>query len=394
MRRADTSTIIFEDDAWIDFTPIASTRHLAQQIVGTKSILDHVASRAEGAVSLAGREYLAEAAKEETGKGYNEMPDGRVLLINARFDPRVDLEGIVAGKSDFALIDRGEVAMAIAGKKEYEPCLSPDGTLSKEKLLSLAAGLQRLETTEKVLFRFPWDVLAANEGALVAEGSKDKEKRLTVDPEAEVEEFVSFDLSGGPITIASGARVQSFSRISGPCYIGPKTVVQSALVRGGSTIGADCRIGGEVDASIIYPHTNKAHFGYLGHSIVGQWVNFGAGSTNSDLKNTYGTVKVERATGRIDSGQQKLGLMIGDMAKLSIGTTAYGGKTIGVSSHCSGRVARDVPDFTSYDGVTDQSFELTLRSVLETQERMMSRRRAKLSPATKRLIERLYSNRV
>ena len=142
-------------------------------------------------------------------------------------------------------------------------------------------------------------------------------------------------------------------------------------MRGGTTIGENCRIGGEVENSIVYPHTNKAHLGYLGHSIVGEWVNLGAGSVTSDLKSTYGTVRVARGRGRVDTGLQKLGPMIADMAKVAIGALVYGGKSVGVSSHCAGRVDRDIPDFTSYDGHRDDSFELTLDSVIRTQSRMM-----------------------
>jgi UDP-N-acetylglucosamine diphosphorylase / glucose-1-phosphate thymidylyltransferase / UDP-N-acetylgalactosamine diphosphorylase / glucosamine-1-phosphate N-acetyltransferase / galactosamine-1-phosphate N-acetyltransferase len=392
-RRVSTSTIIFEDEGWTNFTPIASTRHVAQQILGSRTVVEHFAARAEGAVSLAGRDYLAESVREETGLGYNEKPDGKVLIINARIDPSVDLEGIVAGKSGFALIDKTGVAMAILSKDDYAQCQSPDGTLSGEKLLSVANGLERLETARAVLFRYPWEVLAANEDALKTTAGKAKVEKLNISPDAQVEEFVSFDTSGGPITVEAGTHIESLSRISGPCHIGAKTIVHSALVRGGTTIGGDCRIGGEVEASIIYPHANKAHFGFIGHAVVGEWVNLGAGSTTSDLKNTYGTVRVERASGRVESGMRKLGPMIADMAKLSIGTMLYGGKTVGVSAHCSGRVARDVPDFTSYDGISDQSFELTLHSVIETQERMTARRSAKLTPAKRRLIERLYSNK-
>jgi len=162
-------------------------------------------------------------------------------------------------------------------------------------------------------------------------------------------------------------------------------------VRGGTTIGEDCRIGGEVDHSIVYPHTNKAHFGYLGHSIVGEWVNMGAGSATSDMKNTYGTVRVQRLSGRVDSGLQKLGPMIGDMAKTSIGSMIYGGKTVGISTHCAGLVDRDLPDFTSYDGWKGKSFALTLPSVTRSLKRMMERRGVRLTPSRKALIERLYA---
>ncbi|MGA2199051.1 MAG: putative sugar nucleotidyl transferase [Nitrososphaerales archaeon] len=385
------SVVIFEDEKWVNFIPLASMRHLGLQIFGTESIVQEVAGRTDGEVSLWGRDYLSAATEEETKLPYNERVDGGVLLVNARINPLIPFEKMAAGKSDFALVDRDGLTVAAISRKEFESALSEDGTMHQRKLLSMAKGLERLESTEPVLFRYPWEMLALNARALEASGDKQGRSKLTISPEAEVEEFVTFDPSTGPIMVDERARIESFSRVSGPCYIGSKTVLRSALVRGGTTIGEDCRIGGEVDHSIVYPHTNKAHFGYLGHSIVGEWVNMGAGSATSDMKNTYGTVRVQRLSGRVDSGLQKLGPMIGDMAKTSIGSMIYGGKTVGISTHCAGLVDRDLPDFTSYDGWKGKSFALTLPSVTRSLKRMMERRGVRLTPSRKALIERLYA---
>jgi UDP-N-acetylglucosamine diphosphorylase / glucose-1-phosphate thymidylyltransferase / UDP-N-acetylgalactosamine diphosphorylase / glucosamine-1-phosphate N-acetyltransferase / galactosamine-1-phosphate N-acetyltransferase len=384
------SVVIFEDDRWANFYPFSSTRHLGQQILGTESIIEQVAGRVDDEVSLSGRDYMKEAVKEETGLGYNEGADGTVLMINARLNTLRDFEVMAAGKSDFAIVDRGDVAMALLTRSEFEDALSEEGgVMTQKKLVSLSKGLERLEADEPLLFTYPWEMLAVNDRAI--EASSGKKLGLSVSPKADVEEFVSLDASRGPIIVGHDARIESFSRIAGPCYIGPKTVVHSALVRAGTTIGENCRIGGEVENSIVYPHTNKAHLGYLGHSIVGEWVNLGAGSVTSDLKSTYGTVRVARGPERVETGMQKLGPMIADMAKIAIGALVYGGKSVGVSSHCAGRVDRDIPDFTSYDGHRDESLELTLDSVIRTQSRMMERRGLALSGPRRELIERLYS---
>jgi UDP-N-acetylglucosamine diphosphorylase/glucosamine-1-phosphate N-acetyltransferase len=386
------SAIIFEDERWADFRPISSTRHMAQQVLGSRSVAEQVGSRLEGEMVLWGRDYLARTAKEATGLSYNERPDGAVLAINARINPLVDFEGMVGGRSEFALLDRGEVAMAILRSKDFERSASEHGTLIQRKLSASSRRLERIEAAEPVLFSYPWELLGANEGALEGKAKGRGAARLSISPDADVEEFVAFEPLAGAITIAAGARIESFSRISGPCYVGPRAVVKSALVRGGTSIGEDCRIGGEVDHSIVYPHTNKSHHGYLGHSIVGEWVNIGAGATTSDLKNTYGTVKVQRGSRRVDSGLQKLGAMVGDMAKLSIGTMVHCGRSLGVGAHCSGLVDRDVPDFVSYQGGSREPFRLSLQSVVQTQERMMKRRQGELSRSRKLLIENLYGN--
>ena len=352
-----------------------------------------MARRVDGDLSLLGRDYLAKTVGEETGLPYNERPDGKSLILSARLNPMVNIEAITAGKSEFALVDRGEVAVAVMGAKALARATATGGCLSQNKLLSAAKGMERLETSDPVLFRYPWEMMAANGRALVGEIPVKGASKLFISPEAEVEEFVSFDPSAGPITIAEGTKVESFSRVSGPCYIGRGTVLRSARVRGGTTVAEGCRIGGELDSCIVYPHTNKAHQGFVGHSIVGEWVNVGAGATTSDLKNTYGTVKVQRQSDRVDSGLQKLGALVGDMAKISIGTMLYCGVTVGVAAHCAGLVDRDVPDFTSRPERGTKPFTLTLESVIETQQRMMKRREMVLSPKKRLLIERLYRSR-
>ncbi len=387
------SVVIFEDDRWSDFQPLSSTRHVGQQILGRGSIIEEVKGRVDDEVSLSGRSYLAKSVEEDTNLSYNERVDGSVLAVNARINPLKEFEEMVAGKSNFALLDRGEVAIALLTKKSFESASAADGTLAQRKLASAAKSLERIETVEPILFRYPWEMLAANGLALETKAAGTGDKRLAISPDAEVEEFVTFDPTTGPIVVAEKARVEAFSRVSGPCYVGPKTVVRSALVRGGTTIGTDCRVGGEVEHSIVYPHSNKAHFGYLGHSIVGEWVNIGAGSATSDLKNTYGTVRVERASGRVDSGTVKLGAMIGDMAKVSIGCMIYAGKTIGVGAHCSGLVDQDVPDFTSHDGYRQRSSALKLESVTRTLARMMGRREVTLTRNRVALIDHLYGGR-
>ena len=102
--------------------------------------------------------------------------------------------------------------------------------------------------------------------------------------------------------------IHPFTRVEGPCYIGKQSVLLGAKCRQGNTIGPICRVGGEVEQSILQGYTNKYHDGFLGHAYVGQWVNLGAGTTNSDLRNDYGRVKVV-LDGRtaIDTGSNKFG---------------------------------------------------------------------------------------
>src|SRR5262249_20122520 len=116
-------------------------------------------------------------------------------------------------------------------------------------------------------------------------------ERLYVHATARVEPHVVVDTTRGPVVLDAEAVVQAFSRIEGPCYVGPQTQLLGAKVRG-CTFGPVCRIGGEVEAAVVQGYSNKYHDGYLGHSYVGEWVNLGAGTQTSDLRNDYGPVSL------------------------------------------------------------------------------------------------------
>ena len=115
---------------------------------------------------------------------------------------------------------------------------------------------------------------------------------VLIHPSARLDPMVVADATGGPIVIDHDAVVTAFTRLEGPCFIGPRTQVHGAKIRAGTTLGPNCRIGGEVECSIVQGHSNKYHDGFLGHAYVGEWVNLGAGTQNSDLRNDYGEISV------------------------------------------------------------------------------------------------------
>ena len=111
------------------------------------------------------------------------------------------------------------------------------------------------------------------------------------------------------------------------------SVIEHAAIKDTVSIGHTAKIGGEVEASIIESFTNKQHHGFLGHSYLGSWINLGAGTCNSDLKNTYGNVKMEYRGSKVDTGMQFVGCIMGDYAKTAINTGIFTGKLIGVGNN-------------------------------------------------------------
>jgi UDP-N-acetylglucosamine diphosphorylase / glucose-1-phosphate thymidylyltransferase / UDP-N-acetylgalactosamine diphosphorylase / glucosamine-1-phosphate N-acetyltransferase / galactosamine-1-phosphate N-acetyltransferase len=199
------------------------------------------------------------------------------------------------------------------------------------------------------------------------------------------------DVRNGGIYIGPGAYVAA-SRIVGPTYIDAMAQVKQFTIIEASYIGYNCRIGGEIEHSIISDYTNKAHAGFIGHSYVGEWVNIGAMTTTSDLKMTYGNIKMNSGKNKkIDTGQNKIGSFFADMVKTSIGTLIYSGRRIGVSSHLHGLVAQDVPSFTIYGtSIGVRNVELKLESIIETQRKMMKRRNQTMTKAYEQLVEDLF----
>jgi UDP-N-acetylglucosamine diphosphorylase / glucose-1-phosphate thymidylyltransferase / UDP-N-acetylgalactosamine diphosphorylase / glucosamine-1-phosphate N-acetyltransferase / galactosamine-1-phosphate N-acetyltransferase len=195
----------------------------------------------------------------------------------------------------------------------------------------------------------------------------------------ELEPGITLDTRAGPIRIDEGAHVRSFSRLEGPLHIGRNSHILGGSV-GRASIGPTCKVRGEVEESILLGFVNKAHDGYLGHALVGRWVNLGAMTTNSDLKNNYAPVRVRTAAGEIDTGLTKVGCFLGDHVKTGIGTLLNTGCVVGAGSNLFGGAmppAR-VPPFSW--GAGSALTEFRLDRFLEVAEVVMARRSVELTP--------------
>lgn len=144
---------------------------------------------------------------------------------------------------------------------------------------------------------------------------------------------IVLDASKGPIIIESDVQIMAHSFIQGPCHIGKGSIIKAgAQIYSGTVIGPLCKIGGEVEQSIFHGYANKQHQGFVGHSYCGEWVNLGAMTTTSDLKNTYGEIDVFLRGKRVQTGLRFLGALIGDHSKTAIGTCLSTGTVIGINS--------------------------------------------------------------
>lgn len=201
---------------------------------------------------------------------------------------------------------------------------------------------------------------------------------------ARVEPGVVFDVRHGAVVLEQHVYVRSGSRLEGPLYIGPGSEVLGGVV-GGSAIGPRCRIRGEVTATAFLGYANKAHDGFVGHSVIGRWANLGAGTTTSNLKNTYGAVRLEPDGQRIETGRQFLGSLIGDHAKTAIGTLLPTGAVAGAGANIFGaaNVPKTLPPFAWGLAGERQSLD----GFLTTARRVMPRRAVEVTDAVARALE-------
>jgi UDP-N-acetylglucosamine diphosphorylase/glucosamine-1-phosphate N-acetyltransferase len=206
---------------------------------------------------------------------------------------------------------------------------------------------------------------------------------------AQLEPWVVLDATAGPILIRGGASVAAFSRIVGPCYIGEGSTIIGDRVAT-SSVGDVCKVRGEISNSILLGHSNKGHTGFLGHSYLGRWVNLGAGTTTSNLKNTYGSVQLATPEGVRDTGQQFLGTFFGDHVKTGIGTMLTTGTVLGAGANVFGSVPppKRVPAFAWGDREPYDRFELG--KFLEVAARMMERRHVELSSRGREWLSAIY----
>ena len=208
---------------------------------------------------------------------------------------------------------------------------------------------------------------------------------------AAVEPGVLLDVRRGPIILEHGAYVRAQTRLEGPLYVGAGTEVFGGDIRH-SVVGPQCRIRGELAHTVFLGHSNKAHDGFVGHSVVGRWVNLGAGTITSNLKNTYGPIQLDADGARVTTWRQNLGALFGDHAKVAIGTLFGTGSIVGVGANVFGwtRPPRHVAPFAWGD--TGETMRLD--GFLAVAARVLPRREVEFTDEVRASLERIYAHAV
>lgn len=392
-----------------NFYPLSLSRPVWELRCGFGTLVDKLKAKIQPETTACFvPDYMAEAYGAKTADAVNDTSEfaGDDLLV---LDGRVKADGLdVAsiGPSQVGLDSEGSVVYARIAKEDLAGLDSRDIEAfiasAKEKLPNLQCNHAKWEYT--------WDLVLANPEQITAdfavagrsgiEGTIDEPRAILGSPKdvyvaagARVHPMVVIDAEHGPVYIEEGVEIHPFSRIEGPCYIGRDSILLGAKCREGNSIGPVCRVGGEVEESIIHGYSNKYHDGFLGHAYVGEWVNLGALTTNSDLKNDYSTVSVMLDGKKgIDTGSTKVGSLIGDHTKTSIGTLLNTGSYVGAMAliMATGKpLPKYIPSFAWFiEGVVTKGFGR--KKLYETAKTAMSRRGGRWTEGEEAMWEEIF----
>lgn len=256
-------------------------------------------------------------------------------------------------------------------------------------VLLLRGAFDLLTALEQLLGRDCEEFTAAPADPVPAGSIVLGDPRRIVCLDATVEPGVVFDVRKGAVVLAEGVEVRSGTRLEGPVFAGPGTVLLGGAIRY-SSLGPECRVHGEVATSVITGYSNKSHDGFLGHSVLGHWVNLGAGTITSNLKNTYGEVALEVSGARLETGRMFVGSLIADHAKTAIGTLLGTGTVIGVGANVfgAGPVPRQVEPFA---WGADAAEHVDANGFLRIAGRVLPRRGVELTPDREAWLRTLHT---
>jgi UDP-N-acetylglucosamine diphosphorylase/glucosamine-1-phosphate N-acetyltransferase len=398
--------ILLEDSRYQGLYPLACLRPVFQLRCGAFSLLERFRRLAGKARMecwvLDGRRQVLAASGRNAAAEVKAVGAGKALLVNGRAVlPNAAWQRISKTPPNVAFLHQDQLVAAVVQDVILHqlPTDAPD----PECLEALVRLCKTIELKEG-LASHPWDLVNLN-GRMIEDDApafKDggqklgpgtsllgKRTHLRMVRNAVVEPGVVLDTRSGPIIIDGGALVRGPGRIEGPCYIGSDCLVDGARLRPGVSLGRCCRASGEVEESVFMDFSNKHHDGFLGHSYVGSWVNLGAQTCNSDLKNNYSSVSVWSDGYMVDTGSIKVGCFIGDHVKTAIGTMINTGTVIGPGCNVFGGPARkQLPPFSW--GCSGSFRDHSVEKMLETAAAAMARRRQRLTPEMAAAIRELF----
>ncbi len=382
--------ILFDDYSRHDLLPFTFTKPICEIRIGILTIREKWEKYLNSTVSFQTQEYLSSK--------YPKILNDENVYINGKICPNKFLINEIAQLKLNTSIKAGNDLIAFK--------TSSTDFLDYEKELKVATEVEK----KYISVKQPWDIFSKNGEALkqdfefLTKGKKSQPLSSTNTvignvadvflEEGAIVEASILNTKSGPIYVGVDAEIMEGSIVRGPFALCEHSALKIATkVYGPSTIGPHCKVGGEINNSVIFGYSNKAHDGFLGNSVVGEWCNLGADTNNSNLKNNYGNVKLYnyRKETMVDTGLQFCGLMLGDHSKCGINTMFNTGTLVGVGANIfgGGFPSTHIPSFSwgGADGFEDYQLE----KMFETTERVYARRGMTLSEIEKNILAYVFN---
>lgn len=401
---------IFEDIEFSNLEPLIFNRPVYDLLCGTSTLKEKIL-RSYGNInySLHTRPYLKALVEQQNpGIPVNQINDDYCLFINGRIIAPKNLSEIlplIETEDKVFVNEETVVAAYLSGERLKKRKSFLNDLFSISDFEGLPLKIIDIKCTSYI-----WDLMNIN-GSQIKEESEYfinetrnnyvnilpssvhtiKPENIFIGKNAVVKPGVVLDASNGPIIIEEDVEIFPNAVIEGPCFIGKGSKIKScATIYENVTIGNTCKIGGEVEQSVFMPYSNKQHSGFIGHAYIGSWVNLGADTNNSDLKNNYSTVKATIGGKEIETGLQFLGLMMGDHSKSAINTMFNTGTVVGFSCNIFGAGFPDkyIPSFTW--GGAESMTTYDVNKSMQTAKVVMSRRKVEFTKADEEVFKTVF----
>ena len=388
---------VFEDQRFSDFFPISSTRAVFDIRFGQSTFLERIIKIfPEHSVSLIVRDEFKELVSElHTNIAVNPDNIEEGLWISSSVVWTRESVELLSDK-DTAFMKDDKLVAANLSSSDAARWISNGGPL-KSELESV-----KFKNIEVHQCNYLWDIIKFINQSISDDASElkpvdrlDYPHTNLINPDkifinnAKVMPGALINAEKGPVIIDNNAVIYGQTYIEGPAFIGTDTVIKPLTKIVGSVIGKKCKIGGEVESSVIQGYSNKVHDGHLGDSFLGEWVNLGAGTSNSNLKNNYSSVKISLNENLIDTNSLHIGCFIGDHVKTAIGTLINTGTIIGAASMIStyGFPPVNLPPFSWYFNRKKERMDFD--KFVSTAQKSKSRRNKNFTTAEKRLYKKI-----
>lgn len=379
--------IILFDNKREDFYPLSLTRPIAEFRLGVLTIKEKWGSYFDS-VSTFSNDYLAEKFNTKKNKEDN-------IWINSQLLPSKDIVTEIKSLRVGEVLKKESIILAFRNSEFSSDELNNVESNSDFSFLSSITDIFSLNekeiTADIALMNLQNNMKSLDE--ITDSNIKSGKFPVYVEEGATIENCY-INSSEGPVYIGKNSHIMQGSMLRGPFAICDNSVVKmGAKIYGGTTIGPFCKVGGEINNSVFFGYSSKAHDGFLGNSIIGQWCNLGADTNNSNLKNNYDDVKIWNYGSETFSqtGLQFCGLIMGDHSKCGINTMFNTGTVVGVGANIfgSGFPRNFIPSF-SWGGSSGFIIH-KLEKFFSTAEKVMKRRSIPFTDIDKKVLLEVYN---